>query len=67
MHGLYKRFLVFCAVFVGLMFAVVGFWALLGVTCLCAGMVLVAASPLLLVGFGVCLAAVNLGDLLKEE
>ena len=37
MHGLYKRFLVFCAVFVGLMFAglifaVVGFWALLGVT-----------------------------------
>ena len=30
MHGLYKRFLVFCAVFVGLMFAVVGFWALLG-------------------------------------
>lgn len=33
MHGLYKRFLVFCAVFVG-------FWALLGVTCLCAGMVL---------------------------
>lgn len=45
MHGLYKRFLVFCAVFVGLMFvglmfAVVGFWALLGVTCLCAGMVL---------------------------
>ena len=36
MHGLYKRFLVFCAVFVGLMFAVVGFWALLGVTCLCA-------------------------------
>ena len=46
MHGLYKRFLVFCAVFVGLMFA---------------------ASPLLLVGFGVCLAAVNLGDLLKEE
>lgn len=34
MHGLYKRFLVFCAVFVGLMFAVVG------VTCLCAGMVL---------------------------
>ena len=40
MHGLYKRFLVFCAVFVGLVFAVVGFWALLGVTCLCAGMVL---------------------------
>lgn len=40
MHGLYKRFLVFCAVFVGLMFAVVGFWELLGVTCLCAGMVL---------------------------
>lgn len=25
------------------------------------------ASPLLLVGFGVCLAAVNLGDFLKEE
>jgi len=27
-------------VFVGLVFAVMGFWALLGVTCLCAGMVL---------------------------
>lgn len=40
MRGLYKRFLTFCAVFVGLMFAVMGFWALLGVTCLCAGMVL---------------------------
>lgn len=44
MHGLYKRFLVFCAVFVGLMFAVVGFWALLGVTCLCAGMVLAGCA-----------------------
>ena len=33
----------------------------------CQALVLVAASPLLLVGFGVCLAAVNLGDLLKEE
>lgn len=35
MHGLYKCVLTFCAVFV-----VMGFWALLGVTCLCAGMVL---------------------------
>ena len=33
MHGLYKRFLLFCAVFVALIFAVVGFWLLLGVTC----------------------------------
>ena len=33
----------------------------------CQALVLVVASPLLLVGFGVCLAAVNLGDLLKEE
>lgn len=40
MHGLYKCVLTFCAVFVGLVFAVMGFWALLGVTCLCAGMVL---------------------------
>lgn len=40
MHGLYKGVLTFCAVFVGLVFAVMGFWALLGVTCLCAGMVL---------------------------
>lgn len=32
MHGLYKRFLLFCAVFVALIFAVVGFWLLLGVT-----------------------------------
>lgn len=31
MHGLYKRFLLFCAVFVALIFAVVGFWLLLGV------------------------------------
>lgn len=37
MHGLYKCVLTFCAVFVGLVFAVMGFWALLGVTCLCAG------------------------------
>lgn len=44
MHGLYKRFLTFCAVFVALIFAVVGFWLLLGVTCLCAGMV-VANTP----------------------
>lgn len=33
MHGLYKCVLTFCAVFVGLVFAVMGFWALLGVTC----------------------------------
>ena len=33
----------------------------------CQALVLVVASPLLLVGFGVCLAAVNLGDWLKEE
>lgn len=33
----------------------------------CQALVLVAASPLLLVGFGVCLAPVNLGDWLKEE
>lgn len=57
MHGLYKGVLTFCAVFVGLILAVMGLWAL----------VLVAAAPLLLVGFGVCLAAVNLGDWLKEE
>lgn len=44
MHGLYKRFLLFCAVFVALIFAVVGFWLLLGVACLCAGMV-VAELP----------------------
>ena len=40
MHGLYKRFLLFCAVFVALIFAVVGFWLLLGVTCSCAVLVL---------------------------
>lgn len=33
----------------------------------CQSVLLVVASPLLLVGFGVCLAAVNLGDWLKEE
>ncbi|KFI90958.1 hypothetical protein BISA_1937 [Bifidobacterium saguini DSM 23967] len=36
---LYRRFFLFAAVFVGLVFAVCGFWLLLGVTCLCAGMV----------------------------
>lgn len=36
MHGLYKRFLLFVA----LIFAVVGFWLLLGVTCSCAVLVL---------------------------
>ncbi|MGE8606853.1 hypothetical protein ACOI8T_09175 [Bifidobacterium breve] len=40
MHGLYKGVLVFCAVFVGLILAVVGLWACVGVICLCAGMVL---------------------------
>lgn len=35
-----KRFLLFCAVFVALIFAVVGFWLLLGVTCSCAVLVL---------------------------
>ena len=40
MHGLYKGVLTFCAVFVGLILAVMGLWALVGVTCLCAGMVL---------------------------
>lgn len=33
----------------------------------CQALVLVAASPLLLIGFEVCLAVVNLGDWLKEE
>lgn len=41
MHGLYKCVLTFCAVFVGLILAVMGLWALVGVACLCAGMVLV--------------------------
>ena len=44
MHGLYKRFLLFCAVFVALIFAVVGFWLLLGVTCSCAVLVLAYAG-----------------------
>ena len=44
MHGLYKCVLTFCAVFVGLILAVMGLWALVGVTCLCAGMVLAECS-----------------------
>lgn len=40
MHGLYKGVLTFCAVFAGLILAVMGLWALVGVACLCAGMVL---------------------------
>ena len=33
MHGLYKGVLTFCAVFVGLILAVMGLWALVGVAC----------------------------------
>ncbi|MDW3107692.1 hypothetical protein [Bifidobacterium longum] len=40
MHGLYKGVLTFCAVFAGLILAVMGLWALVGVACLCTGMVL---------------------------
>lgn len=40
MHGLYKCVIAFCAVFVGLILAVMGLWICLGVACLCASMVL---------------------------
>mgnify|MGYP000951562945 CR=1 FL=1 len=47
MHGLYKRFLLFCGVFVALIFAVVGFVLLLGVTCSCAVLVLAGVREVL--------------------
>ncbi len=63
MHGLYKRFLLFCAVFVALIFAVVGFWLLLGVTCSCA--VLVLAASWVLLGWGVTVCAIRFGEWLR--